>query len=580
MRYFRLVIILLLAFMMVVPSQDAMAQRRRKKKKKEEKEKKDLGLTHCLGLYGGLGYSAFLNDIENSKTPGGAAGLLGVQYMLKKHKPGDMNPRNMFTFAVGIEPMILNSTLKMNDFTYMGPYNYNLSNRSDTMTYIMDFEKYRESMNRLSLNVPIMFGGQFSRYYFQVGAKVGLGLWGGYTTKTDVITTVYDNQLIDIIGSVPTHGLETQHSKTKGSLKFDLDLVVSAEFGVVMDEWMPAAAMMVGKGRKKIPLSYRLGLFMDYGVMNLNPDKGSKIIATNREDYNGPLTSFNYADGTSVPGPAHDVNDPAHRVTINPNYTSVSTNSVLASDYWKNGSNKLNSFVFGAKFTVLFQVSPQPKPIKKKPRPRPKPKQVKIPTYPPFFYCVALDGETDKVIPAHVTLTRIDGSKDTAFIAQVDPSVGFVQNQMVSERFLINVKCRGYMDYNDTVYQIDNDTVYAQLMPIKKNAVVILRNLLFDTDKTIIKNTSVQSLEDLYKLLSENPTLKIQITGHTDNVGKEKYNQKLSEGRAKAVYMEMVKRGIDPKRMTWRGAGELEPIESNDTPEGRAENRRVEFMIL
>ncbi|MCQ2344767.1 MAG: OmpA family protein [Paludibacteraceae bacterium] len=575
MRYFRLVVILLIAFMMVVPNQDAMAQRRRKKKKKEEKEKKDLGLTHCLGLYGGLGYSAFLNDIEKSKTPGGAAGMLGIQYMLKKHKPGDMNPRNMFTFAVGIEPMILNSTLKMDEFSYSGDYHYNLSNRSDVMLYNMKFSDYKESMNRLSLNVPIMFGGQFSRYYFQVGAKAGLGLWGGYKTTTDITTTVYDNQLIDIISSVPTHTLVTRNSKTTGSLKFDLDLVISAEFGIVMDEWMPASAMMVGKGKKKMPLSYRLGLFMDYGVMNLNPDKGSEILATNRTDDPHTLAEVHYSDGPTIPGPTKGgTND------IYANYSSISTNSLLASDYWKNGSNKLKSFVFGAKFTVLFQVSPQPKPIKKKPRPRPKPKQVKIPTYPPFFYCVTLDGETDKVIPAHVTLTRLDGNKDTAFIAQVDPSVGFVQNQMVSERFLINVKCRGYMDYNDTVYQIDNDTVYAQLMPIKKNAVVILRNLLFDTDKTVIKNTSVQSLEDLYKLLSENPTLRIQITGHTDNVGKEKYNQKLSEGRAKAVYQEMVKRGIDPKRMSWRGAGETEPIESNDTPEGRQENRRVEFMIL
>jgi hypothetical protein len=84
----------------------------------------------------------------------------------------------------------------------------------------------------------------------------------------------------------------------------------------------------------------------------------------------------------------------------------------------------------------------------------------------------------------------------------------------------------------------------------------------------------------MYQLLSKNPNMRIRITGHTDNVGSERYNKKLSEGRAKAVRDEMVKRGIDPERMEWNGRGSKEPIESNKTPEGRAENRRVEFKIL
>lgn len=558
---------------MTLPCQDVFGDttaRRKKKKKpeamKEEKQKKDLGITHCLGLYGGAMYSNFLHKVENSKTPGGGGAMVGVQYMLKKHKPGDMYARKMFTFSVGVEPMFINSTTKLNDFDYSGTYSYQDDVRSLMMDYNIAFSKYKEQQNQFRVNVPIMFGGQISRYYFEVGAKAGIGLVNTYSTKFDMTMTAIDPELVDEIGRVPDHNLDNLKVKNKGKINMGLDVTVSAEFGVVMDEWMPAAAMMIGNKKKQIPMSYRLGLFLDYGVMNLNA--GSTNPKTN------PLLVFKYADGSSVPGPQAD-----GTATMPYNFNAVAPNSILASDRWTPSTSALNSLCVGAKFTMLFQVYPQPQPVKKKPRPRPKPKQVKIPTYPPFFYCVTLDGETDKVIPASVTLTRIE-SKDTAYTAKVDPAVGFVANQMVSEKFIISVKCRGYMDYNDTVYQIDNDTVYAQLMPIKKNTVVILRNLLFDTDKTVIKNTSVQSLEDLYKLLSENPTLRIQITGHTDNVGKEKYNQKLSEGRAKAVYQEMVRRGINPKRMSWRGAGETEPIESNDTPEGRAENRRVEFMIL
>ncbi len=558
---------------MTLPCQDVFGDttaRRKKKKKpeamKEEKQKKDLGITHCLGLYGGAMYSNFLHKVENSKTPGGGGAMVGVQYMLKKHKPGDMYARKMFTFSVGVEPMFINSTTKLNDFDYSGTYSYQDDVRSLMMDYNIAFSKYKEQQNQFRVNVPIMFGGQISRYYFGVGAKAGIGLINTYSTKSDMTITATDPELVDEIGRVPDHNLDNLKVKNKGKINMGLDVTVSAEFGVVMDEWMPAAAMMIGNKKKQIPMSYRLGLFLDYGVMNLNA--GSTNPKTN------PLLVFKYADGSSVPGPQAD-----GTATMPYNFNAVAPNSILASDRWTPSTSALNSLCVGAKFTMLFQVYPQPQPVKKKPRPRPKPKQVKIPTYPPFFYCVTLDGETDKIIPAKVTLTRLEGN-DTAYTAQVDPSVGFVANQMVSEKFLISVKCRGYMDYNDTVYQIDNDTVYAQLMPIKKNTVVILRNLLFDTDKTVIKNTSVQSLEDLYKLLSENPSLRIQITGHTDNVGKEKYNQKLSEGRAKAVYQEMVRRGINPKRMSWRGAGETEPIESNDTPEGRAENRRVEFMIL
>jgi len=561
-----------MAVMMTMPCQDAFgdttARRKKKKSKpeaiKEEKQKKDLGITHCLGVYGGAMYSNFLHKVENSKTPGGGGALVGVQYMLKKHKPGDMYARKMFTFSIGVEPAFLNSATRLNDFDYHGTLSYQDDVRSHLMEYNMAYSNYKEQQNQFRVNVPVMFGGQISRYYFGVGAKAGIGLINTYTTKSDINITAKDPELVDVISRVPDHNLDYIQAKGSGKINMGLDVTVSAEFGIVMDEWMPAAAMLIGDKKKQIPMSYRLGVFMDYGVMNLN---------TNNPQTD-PLTVFQYADGTTVNGP-----QAGGTSTAPLNFTGVKTNSILASDRWTPSSTALNSLCVGAKFTMLFQVYPQPKPVKKKPRPRPKPKQVKIPTYPPFFYCVTLDGETDKIIPAKVTLTRLE-TKDTAYTAQLDPAVGFVANQMVSEKFLISVKCRGYMDYNDTVYQIDNDTIYAQLMPIKKNTVVILRNLLFDTDKTVIKNTSVQSLEDLYKLLSENPSLRIQITGHTDNVGKDKYNQRLSEGRAKAVYQEMVKRGINPKRMSWRGAGESEPIESNDTPEGRAENRRVEFMIL
>ncbi len=77
-----------------------------------------------------------------------------------------------------------------------------------------------------------------------------------------------------------------------------------------------------------------------------------------------------------------------------------------------------------------------------------------------------------------------------------------------------------------------------------------------------------------------NPTMKIEIQGHTDSIGSNEYNQPLSEKRAESTRDYFVSKGIEEERVSMRGLGELEPIVSNDTPEGRAQNRRIEIKIL
>jgi len=80
-------------------------------------------------------------------------------------------------------------------------------------------------------------------------------------------------------------------------------------------------------------------------------------------------------------------------------------------------------------------------------------------------------------------------------------------------------------------------------------------------------------------LLSDIPSLKIEISGHTDNVGKESFNELLSQRRADAVVEYLVMKGIDKIRLTAKGYGKLDPVQSNDTEKGRASNRRTEFKI-
>jgi outer membrane protein OmpA-like peptidoglycan-associated protein len=87
-------------------------------------------------------------------------------------------------------------------------------------------------------------------------------------------------------------------------------------------------------------------------------------------------------------------------------------------------------------------------------------------------------------------------------------------------------------------------------------------------------------LEGLYSFLRDNPEVRILIGGHTDNQGNAAYNQRLSENRAKSVYNHLVNRGIDAKRLEYKGFGLSMPVADNSTPEGRARNRRTEITIL
>jgi OOP family OmpA-OmpF porin len=115
--------------------------------------------------------------------------------------------------------------------------------------------------------------------------------------------------------------------------------------------------------------------------------------------------------------------------------------------------------------------------------------------------------------------------------------------------------------------------------PAVGSKLISLEGTNFDFNKATLTATGTAKLDEAVKVLGENPTVKVSVEGHTDSVGSDKYNQGLSERRAKAVVAYLVSKGVDGARLSPVGYGESKPAATNDTAEGRATNRRVDLMV-
>lgn len=194
------------------------------------------------------------------------------------------------------------------------------------------------------------------------------------------------------------------------------------------------------------------------------------------------------------------------------------------------------------------------------------------------------DKKTTNGLPCSVELIDLS-SKQIITQVQTDETGNYFITLPVGKDYAFNVNRKGYLFYSDNFLMADRspDSVYEKniaLQPIETNASIVLKNIFFDVNKAELKPQSQVELDKLVQMLNENPTLKIEISGYTDNVGKPADNLALSNNRAKAVVTYLISKSIPVQRLTAKGYGETKPMADNKTEEGRALNRRTEMKVV
>ncbi|MDB4173847.1 OmpA family protein [Bacteroidia bacterium] len=194
------------------------------------------------------------------------------------------------------------------------------------------------------------------------------------------------------------------------------------------------------------------------------------------------------------------------------------------------------------------------------------------------------DAVTKKPLQTTVVLTPLDGNATTQSYTNRSTGV-FVVPLIAKKQYALTIDKKGYLFHSENfdMPEVPSDKPFEIIVDLQKVQVgksVVLNNIFFDTDKFALKDESNKELQKLYTFLADNKDLRIEISGHTDNVGDAKYNLELSKNRAKSVYQYLVDQGIASDRLSYNGYGDTQPIADNSNKEGRAANRRTTFTVL
>lgn len=198
---------------------------------------------------------------------------------------------------------------------------------------------------------------------------------------------------------------------------------------------------------------------------------------------------------------------------------------------------------------------------------------------------VVRDKETKAFLSARIELVDLETNRVISLVESDSLKGDYLMVLTQGAEYALYVTRAGYLfkslnfNYSE-VKNFEPIVVDIELEKIKTGSVVVLNNIFFDTDKYELKEKSTPELQKMLRLLNENPQVRIQVSGHTDNVGASDYNQQLSLKRATSVYQYLIDHGVDKKRVQFKGFGATRPVADNNTEAGRQQNRRIEVAIV
>lgn len=196
------------------------------------------------------------------------------------------------------------------------------------------------------------------------------------------------------------------------------------------------------------------------------------------------------------------------------------------------------------------------------------------------------DAVTKETLGTEIELFDLATSKRVALLNSNEGDGSFLVCLPSKKDYALSIEKSGYLFHSENFSlknakdNLKNYHLDVPLNPIKVGNKVVLKNIFFETDSYELKDESKAELNKLIQFLNLNTLIKVEISGHTDNIGTASHNNVLSENRAKSVYNYLIANEIDKSRLTYKGYGFDNPIATNDTEEGRALNRRTEFKIL
>jgi len=212
-----------------------------------------------------------------------------------------------------------------------------------------------------------------------------------------------------------------------------------------------------------------------------------------------------------------------------------------------------------------------------------------------LFKGLVIDKETSKPLDAEIEIIDLEKNEQITTLSSNAATGSFIISLPSGKNYGINVKKNGYLFYSDNM-NIPKEASYKEIIKtvlldkLKAGSKVVLKNIFYDYNKATLRPESINELDKLYELIMQNPTLKVELSAHTDARGSDAYNNKLSQERAQACVDYLIKKGISTERIVAKGYGKQqllindEQINQQKTEAEKEalhqENRRSEFKIL